>query len=306
MFNEKSAKDQLAQFPKRYAEGGEATPVETPVPVPAASGVGAVNIPTWASPNPTNPTSTTPVAGTAGPSPVVEARRTQLKPFNQLPVSPLALSSSQQAARDRAAKQEAIDAAIAQAYAPLSSLERRALLQKMYKGDLTPDTLKSQVIDPLYEKRVTNAFKAIGLPGTDKMPGQEASAYDYWVNQLKAGKITGAEFENKFLTSASQAPTWSSNVKTQLDAANKARKALGMKELTESDLPGYVAPRPTYSMGFGWNTGPMRFNNNNPLGIGNALGSLIKPKAPEPVIQPVDFSKPTTTQLFREGGAVKK
>jgi hypothetical protein len=72
MYDDKSAKNLLAQFPQRYAEGGEATPTSYAAP---SVGVGAIDIPTWASP------SVTPRAGgTALPGATSEFTPVQAPP----------------------------------------------------------------------------------------------------------------------------------------------------------------------------------------------------------------------------------
>ena len=326
MYNNKSAKDLLSQFPKRMAEGGEATKE------PAAAAVGSTPS-EWAAPAIT-PNLVGDVTSTSFAP--VAARTTQLTPISQLSVSPSTLSASQQFARDRAAQQDLLKSVLAQSGAPLSSLEQRALQQKIYAGDINAANLNEQILYPLYEERLRNAYKAVGLGGSvlpdDQIKDPNApptkqgifnrllgrkdttgpssnvtavrqSEYDAYLNQLKAGEITGADFEKKFLTDIANYAGADKFDAGRFDSINKARTALGLP-LLKKPIDPYA------NSGFGqfygspnFMGGPMYQNQGySPFNI----RSVIPKPAAATVIKPVDFSKPATTQLFAEGGEVSK
>ncbi len=302
---EQSASEQLAQL-----QQGQTPPsADTPPPPPA-----------------------NPVASWQAPA--VQAARTQLNEFTP------GLSASQQYARDRAAQDALLTSSYAKTGAPaLSNAEYRNLQQQMRSGQLTSENIEQNLINPLYEQRVANAYAAIGRTGpivdmaNINVPGATADTYkavdkegyDYWLNKLKSGEITGKQFQNTFLTSAAEVPT-GTNAKLLLDATNRARKALGMTEITEKDLPGYQAPRPNPAT-TPWNQMVYGIGNiAKPINTGlasyiPALNNIVAPAAPTVVgnvtnpgkdnytIKPVEFGSGTgsgATQLFNEGGAVKK
>jgi len=291
MYNDPSAKDLLAQYPRQYAEGGE------------------IGI---------NP----PVAPSFS-APVVPKARVQLNEFTP------GLSASQLYARDRAAQDALLTSSYNQTGAkPLSNSEYRALQQKMRSGELNAANIQNDLINPVYQDRVAKAYAAIGRTGpivpmseinapgatADTYKNVDKEGYDYWLNKLKTGEISGKDFQNAFLTSASQAPT-GANAKLQLDATNKARAALGLKALTEQDLTGYQAPKVT--TGF---TNPMftqPWQNTLNLNLNKApvapatptvSGNVTNPGQNNYTLKPVEFNSAGTdqAQLFNEGGDVKK
>jgi len=296
MYNDPSAKDLLAQYPRQYAEGGQVNPV------PQFS------------------------------APVVPKARTQLNEFTP------GLSASQLYARDRAAQDALLTSSYNQTGAkPLSNSEYRALQQKMRSGELNAANIQNDLITPVYQYRVAKAYAAIGRTGpivpmseinapgatAETYKGVDKEGYDYWLNKLKSGEISGKDFQNAFLTSASQAPT-GANAKLQLDATNKARAALGLKAITEKELPGYQAPPATKQP---WNAGYNTGSLNNMVGQPwqttlNLIKPLTAPATPTPTVvgnvtnpgqnnytlKAVEFGAAgnTPTQLFNEGGDVKK
>lgn len=291
MYNSKSAKDLLSQFPKRMAEGGEATKE------PEAAAVGSTPA-EWAAPA-VAPNFVGDVASTSFAP--VAARTTQLTPISQLSVTPSTLSASQQFARDRAAQQDLLKSVLSQSGAPLSSLEQRALQQKIYAGNLNAGNINEEVLYPLYEERLRNAYKAVGLGGG--VAGQ--SEYDAYLNQLKEGKIAGADFENKFLTDIANYSGADKFDAGRLASINKAREALKMP-LLEKPVDPYA------NSGFGqfygspnFMGGPM-YQNQGRSPYAFNVWSIVPKATPAPVIKPIDFSKPATTQLFNEGGEVNK
>ncbi len=290
MYNNKSAKDLLSQFPKRMAEGGEATKE------PEAAAVGGTPA-EWTAPA-IEPNFVGDIATTTFAP--VAARTTQLTPISQLPVSPSTLSASQQFARDRAAQQDLLKSVLTQSGAPLSALEQRALQQKIYAGDINAGNINEQILFPLYEQRLQNAYKAVGMGGG--VAGQ--TEYDAYLKNLKEGKIAGTDFENKFLTDIANYSGADKFETDRLASINKAREALKMPLLEK--------PRDPYAnSGFGqfysspnFMGGPMYQNQGSSI---FNIGSIVNPKKNEtPVIKPIDFSKPTTTQLFSGGGPVDK
>jgi hypothetical protein len=288
MYNDPSAKDLLAQYPRQYAEGGEATP-------PASQ--------SWQ-------------------APVVQAARTQLKQFTP------GLSASQLYARDRAAQ----DALLSSTYentgaVPLSNEQYRDLQQKMRRGELTAENIQEKLINPIYEDRVTKAYAAIGRTGplvgmaNINVPGATADTYkavdqegyDYWLNKLKSGEITGKQFQDTFLRSAAETPK-GDNAGLLLSATNKARKALGMTEIPASDLPGYQAPATTPEA---WNSGRNILSGigtqpwQNTIFTNRSQGATTATTDGRPAsftAAPVQLggNKTNPSQLFNEGGDVKK
>lgn len=295
MYNQKSAKDQLAQYPRRLAEGGE---VETRPD--EAIGTSVFD---WK-------------------APVVEARKPRLTPVDQLPGSmpganpeqlyAPSLSDSQIFARDRAAKQQALNTALAQSGAPVSTLERNAMLQRLYSGDLDVNTLQEQVVDPLYEQRVRNAYKAVGLTGDvseDNAPGTiRQEDFNSWMNRLRTGEVTGQDFQTSFLTDlANYSGPDAANQRTYI---NNARKILGLPEITDP-----VPASANNSLRFGEYGPTARFAPNqsaatmqSPLlaTMGLNLPPVPKPAATTPQgVSPVNFGA-SPTQLFAKGGEVNK
>lgn len=183
---------------------------------------------------------------------------------------------------------------------------------------------------------MTKAYAAIGrtgpvvpaeqinVPGAtvETLRAVDKEGFDYWLNKLKSGEITGQQFQNTFLTSAAATPT-GANAKTQLEYTNKARAALGLKPITEQELPGYQAPPATPQP---WNAGYNILNNSPQPWQSNILnavknpvvaaapaapvvsGNVTNPGQTNYTISPVNFSSGAAgnTQLFNEGGDVKK
>ena len=230
MYNDPSAKDLLAQYPRQLAEGGT---VEQ----------------SWK-------------------APAVTQRTTTLTPIyapDKVPagytgdyIDPTVLSSSQQSARDRAAQ----DAMLARALqstgsSQLGGLNYRQLQQGVRSGDITETNLKEKVINPIYEQRVRNAYAALGrtgavlpeiiMPATGKPTAANyqnvtQAEYDNWANQLKTGTLSGADFQNAFLkANATTIPT--TNLEAQMTYVNRARAALGMPLIDKNGK--VVAPTAT-------------------------------------------------------------
>ena len=265
-------------------------------------------------------------------APVVSVARTQLNEFTP------GLSASQQYARDRAAQDRLLTETYAKTgAAPLSNMEFRNLQQQLRSGAITSENIQEKLINPIYEQRVANAYKAIGRTGpivpaenidvagatADTVRAIDREGYDYWLNQLKTGQLTGQQFQDTFLNAAAAVPT-GENAKLKLDATNKARAALGLPAITESQLPGYQAPPPVQNTAWnmpGFVTGTVRqpttainplFNLGNlaPLLGGTAapvvVGNVVNPGKNNYSINPVDFSAAPPAQLFNKGGPVKK
>jgi hypothetical protein len=219
MYNDPSAKDLLAQYPRQLAEGGDVA--EKPKQ-------------SWQ-------------------APVVEQRKTSLTPIyapSEVPagytgkyIDPTVLSASQQYARDIAAQDAMLSGALSSTGNDrLNSREYSQLQQGVRSGDITQANLQEKVINPAYEARVRNAYAAIGrtgavlpelvMPATGKPTAANyqnvtQAEYDNWLNQLKSGTLAGADFQNKFLTAnATAIPT--TNIEAQMAYVNKARAALGM------------------------------------------------------------------------------
>ena len=225
MYNDPSAKDLLAQYPRRLAEGGDVT--EKPKQ-------------SWQ-------------------APVVVQKKPTLTPIyapGEVPagytgkyIDPTVLSASQQSARERAAQ----DAMLARALqstgtSKLGGLDYRQLQQGVRSGDISETNLQEKVVNPIYEQRVKNAYAAIGRTGAVLpelvMPttGKPSAAnyqnvtqaeYDNWLNQLKSGTLSGADFQNKFLTAnATTIPT--TNLEAQMTYINRSRAALGMPPIDKT------------------------------------------------------------------------
>jgi hypothetical protein len=249
-----------------------------------------------------------------------EANRISARMEREPGVSPFApgLSASQLFARDRAEQDRLIGEAYARAGIPLDSVAFRNVQQQLRSGEITGENIQDRVVNPLLEQRVANAYKAIGRTGPivpladiqaagtmpDAFKSVDREGYDYWLNQLKSGQISGDQFQNVFLSSAATPPS-GPNAALSLDATNRARAALGLSALTEQDLAGYVAPpppRPTTASFGVWNP----TQNQNP--ITNILGGIRTPApapapspAPGAAVTPYNFFAPAPgapTQLF--------
>ena len=149
----------------------------------------------------------------------------------------------------------------------LNSRQYRELQQGVRSGDISAANLQEKVVNPIYEQRIKNAYAAIGRTGAVLpslvMPakGNPTAAnyqnvtqaeYDNWLNQLKSGTLSGADFQNKFLTSAATTiPT--TNLEAQMAYVNKARAALGMPLIDKTGKVVTTAAKPatttTPSMG---------------------------------------------------------
>jgi len=300
--NYQNARDMLAMYPQRYAEGGD---VQEPVPTAQAP----VAVPTQAA----APAQAAMRASQSWTAPSVQGRQQALTPIfapGQVPadfqgryIDPTVLSSSQQYARTRAEQQAALNQVLQQANAPISRKDRLSYAQQLRSGEMSIPDLQEKVLNPLLEKRVQNAYAAIGRKAgiTDDPAASYASVrqseYDDWLNKLKSGEVSGKDFENKFLTSV--ANLQGQDLTNQFDYVNNARKILG--------LPLNVKPAPKSTgirTGINFGTGIMgAAPTYNPM-----MGAINLPKpAPAPKNPlPVNFSANTTPQLFNEGGDVKK
>ena len=283
MYNDKSAKDLLAQFPKRMAEGGEAAKEQQPIaPVAARQ---AVPRTTMASPE---------------------------------------ISASQRFAMERAAQQELLNNALAQAGMTVRPQQRQEFLERVYAGDINAQNIQEKVLNPLYEERVQNAYKYLGRTGA---PAQD----DPYLNQLKSGQLSSAEFQEKFLRNAAEVG--------DLESRNKARVALGLPPLKAKigaklqnilskskarrkgiGFLGVGSQQPQRGIGFigsglprqgfqGTTTADNQgFQGTSGTGLASILAkSLPKAPAPEPAplpVKPVDFGLASPTQLFADGGEV--
>jgi hypothetical protein len=300
MYNDPSAKDLLAMYPRQLAEGGA---VDQPFQAPAVAPRGA--------PLP---------AASANPSLAVAPRQRPVL----APVTPT-LSMSQQFARDRAAQDAIIkDAIRSTGVTNPSTMDYRTLQQAVRAGDITGENIKQKFVDPELEARVRNAYAAIGRTGgvvpTLEMPkkgGPTADTYknvtqgeyDYWANQLKQGKISPADFQNAFLTKASTAPA--TDLEAQRAYVNSARKALGLPDL---EVPKKKSTGAVVGMGGTGTQSPVRgpaqyvgIGGTGTQSPGSGPAQYIKPKAPKTPktpTQPVDLSGSGSTpvQLFDEGG----
>ena len=231
MYNDPSAKDLLAQYPRQLAEGGT---VEQ----------------SWQ-------------------APAVKQRTTTLTPIyapDKVPagytgdyIDPTVLSSSQQSARDRAAQDAMLARAIqSTGSSQLGGLNYRQLQQAVRSGDITETNLQEKVVNPVYEQRVRNAYAALGrtgavlpeivMPATGKPTAANyqnvtQAEYDNWANQLKTGTLSGADFQNAFLkANATTIPT--TNLEAQMTYVNRARAALGMP-LIDKNGKVVASPAPT-------------------------------------------------------------
>lgn len=237
------------------------------------------------------------------------------------------LSASQIFADERAAQDRMISDAYARAGVPLDNRTFRNVQTQLRSGAITGENIQEKVVNPIFEQRVQNAYKAIGRTGpivplenidttgatADTFKAVDREGFDYFLNKLKSGEITGDQFEKTFLNAAAATPT-GPNAALGLDAANKARAALGLTPLTAKDLPGYVAPPPTVAAplftspnfigaggagGFGQqNRGITGFDTPLPL---PAPAPAAAAPAPGAAVTPVDFFAPppsASTQLF--------
>jgi hypothetical protein len=249
------------------------------------------------------------------------------------------LSASQIEANQRASQDRMLMDAYAKAGVPLNSEEFNKVQQQLRLGAVTGENIQEKVVNPLLEQRVANAYRTIGRTGpmvplenidtagatADTFKAVDREGYNYWLDQLKSGRITGDQFQNAFLTAAATTPT-GPNAKLSLDATNKARTALGFTPLTEKDLPGYVAPPPSQAaplftspnfIGAGGAGGNFLGQGNNPITLATlAKGITPAPTTPAPgttpatggPVTPADFFVPITNPnyLFKDGGLVKK
>ena len=292
MYNDPRAKDLLAQYPRQLAEGGD---------------VAAKPTQSWQ-------------------APAVQQRKTSLTPLyapGEVPagftgkyIDPTVLSASQQNARDRAAQDAMLRASLKETgLQNFGGSDYRQLQKAIRRGDITAENIKKEFVDPVFEKRVQNAYAAIGRTGavmpTLQMPEADRKGvvtptadtyknvtqgeYDYWSNMLKEGKISGADFQKAFLTkAANEVPA--TDLEAQRVYINNARKALGLPELE-------AAPKPSTSAPFvGFNAGVQ----SSPMLNLNNFNTFNKPSTPETTdLAPIPLGA-TPTQLFNQGGAVEK
>jgi hypothetical protein len=134
------------------------------------------------------------------------AARPDVSPFQP------GLSASQQFTRQRAAQDKMISDAYAKAGVPLSAADLSSM-QSQVRQD--PGLTE---VDPtfLYEKRVADAYKSIGRTGpivpfdelnkpgatADSFRAVDREGFDYWLNKLKSGEISGDQFQEFFLKEA--------------------------------------------------------------------------------------------------------
>jgi hypothetical protein len=316
MYNDPRAKDLLAQYPRQLAEGGE---INAQVIVHGPDGK------VYANPGDARqdgvfkdygPAGATPAApAQSWQAPAVQQRKTSLTPIyapDQLPagftgkyIDPTVLSASQQNARDRAAQDAMIRSSLKQTgLESFGGSDYRQLQKAVRRGDITTENIKKEFVDPALEARVKKAYEAIGRTGyvmpelalpakggatADTYKNVTQGEYDYWANQLKEGKISGADFQKAFLTkAATDVPT--TDLEAQRVYINNARKALGLPEIekaTKKNSNPYI----------GASTG----NYNNMAAIGN-LNTVKKPTTPTE-LAPIPLG-PVSTQLFARGGEV--
>jgi hypothetical protein len=289
MYNDPSAKDLLAMYPRQYADGG------------------AVNDPVQ-----------------SFQAPAVVQQKPKLTPLyapGQVPagytgnyIDPTKLSASQQNARTMSAQDKIIRDAIAQTgLDSFGGRDYRQLQQATRRGDINAQNIKQQFVDPAFEARVKNAYAAIGRTGgvmpalqpTSKGVLDEASyknvtqaEYDYWSNLLKQGKISGADFQRSFLDkAANEIPA--ANLEAQRVYIDNARAALGLPALAAKPVASTGVYNPIGVVGMG--------SGNTAPNSGLTMASFsTAPKPAATGITPVDLSKKPTTQLFNQGGTVEK
>jgi hypothetical protein len=269
MYNDPSAKDLLAMYPRQYADGG------------------AVNDPVQ-----------------SFQAPAVQQRKTSLTPIyapGQVPagytgnyIDPTTLSASQQNARIRAGQDKVIRDAISQTGVDsFGGRDYRQLQQEVRRGDINTQNIKQQFVDPIFEKRVKSAYESIGRTGavmpalqtTSKGALDEASyknvtqaEYDYWSNLLKQGKISGKDFQKAFLSeAANEIP--GTNLEAQRVYIDNARKALGLPELVSK--PAATPYDPVKEFGV-----PPASN------VTNLNSPIISPAS---TVSPVNLSIPAST-----------
>lgn len=244
------------------------------------------------------------------------------------------LSASQLFADERAAQDRMITDAYARAGVPLSNADFRNLQTQIRSGTLTGENVQEKVVNPILEQRVANAYKAIGRTGpivpladiqapgatADTFKSVDREGFDYFLNKLKSGAITGDQFERTFLNAAAATPM-GPTAALSLDATNRARTLLGQQPLTAAQLAAAQAPgttpaattqtapvfTPTPSVflpppGVFANT-PGVFGigqNQGILGMGTpAVTPAAAAPAPGAAVTPVNFFEPRTpTQLF--------